>query len=46
MSDLIFQISLLLSSLVLLAGMMAGMLAIPRLRVELESARVENDRLS
>jgi hypothetical protein len=45
MSDLAFQISLLLCSLVLLAGMAAGMLAIPRLRVELEPVRAEHDPL-
>jgi hypothetical protein len=43
MSDLAFQISLLLCSLVLLGGMAAGMLAIPRMRVELEPARAEHD---
>jgi hypothetical protein len=45
MSDLAFQISLLLCSLVLLAGMAAGMLAIPRLRVELEPVSAEHDPL-
>jgi hypothetical protein len=43
MSDLAFQISLLLCSLILLAGMAAGMLAIPRMRVELEPVRAEHD---
>ena len=43
MSDLTFQIFLLLCSLVLLGGMAVGMFAIPRLRVELEPVRAEHD---
>lgn len=45
MSDFAFQISLLLCSLVLLGGMAAGMLVIPRMRVELEPVRAEHDPL-
>jgi hypothetical protein len=45
MSDLAFQIFLLLCSLVLLGGMTAGMFVLPRLRelVEVETVRVERD---
>ena len=43
MSDLTFQIFLLLCSLALLGGMAVGLLAIPRLRVELEAVRAEHD---
>jgi hypothetical protein len=45
MSDLAFQIFLLLCSLVLLGGMTAGMFAIPRMRGELEPVRAEHDPL-
>jgi hypothetical protein len=48
MSDTAFQIFLLLCSLVLLAGMTAGVFVLPRLRdlvqVQVEPVRVETDR--
>ena len=46
MSDLAFQLLLLLCSLALLGGMTAGVFVLPRLRelVEVEPVRAESDR--